>query len=118
MKTNHQSSTSTMILSQIRYLVGLHLAGKGFPPSVIAPTLNILRLIEEELIAVGYDFVNPELEKEDERLSQAIVKMGFLDEDEEIVEFEVTEAKTWKTSPPTESLFDKQDDDLSFLDED
>jgi hypothetical protein len=74
-----------MILSQIRYLIGIHLGNKGFPPSIIAPVLNILRLMDEEHIAIGFDFQNPEIEKEVERLSQAIVMWNHQPDESDII---------------------------------
>ncbi len=69
-----------MILTSIKYLIGLELGQKGYPPSVVAPVINLLRLMEEELVAVGFDFTNPEIEKEEDRLRQAIVRFEGSDD--------------------------------------
>lgn len=73
-----------MILSDIRLLVGIHVGQKGFPPSIIAPVINILSLLDEELVSSAF-VPSPQLEKEAERLKNAIVVMNYdpSDEDED-----------------------------------
>lgn len=65
-----------MILSDIRLLVGIHLGEKGMPPNVIAPTLNILSLLDEELTLSGFQ-MSQTIEKEVDRLKNAIILMNY-----------------------------------------
>jgi len=97
------------ILSPLRYLIGVHLSQKGFTPSITVPVNNILRLIDEELIGVGYDFINPAISREVERLEDAIlgVERGI---------DEISDLPLPLDSPVLEDIF--PEDPLSFLDQD
>jgi hypothetical protein len=83
------------MLNEIRFLVGTHLGLKGLPPSIIAPVLNILGLLDGELRMSGF-ILSPEIDSEVKRLQFAIVTMNsdetededqndddFLNEDED-----------------------------------
>lgn len=74
-----------MILSDIRFLVGIHLGQKGLPPSIIAPTLNILNQLDHELSVIGFEY-SPELLKEFERLKNAIILQNHssVDDDDDL----------------------------------
>jgi hypothetical protein len=63
------------IFSSIRLLIGLDLAQKGLSSDIISPILNILKLADEEMTMVGYDFENPEIMVELEKLESAITEM-------------------------------------------
>jgi hypothetical protein len=65
-----------MILSDIRLLVGIHLGDKGLSPSIIAPALNILTFLDEELTLSGFQVSNT-IEKEVERLKNAIILRNY-----------------------------------------
>lgn len=115
-----------MILTEIKFLIGVHLGEKGFPPAIVAPVLNTLSLIEEELIAVGYDFSNPEIEKEIDRLRMAIVKWNWANDEviftetPQIIEQSVLLEQALNLKPATlPSLFTnkKEDDSLAWLDD-
>ena len=72
-----------MFLSDIRFLVGTHLSLKGLPPTIIAPVINILTGLDQELMIAGFD-VSPELEEEINRLKKAIILYNHpVDEDED-----------------------------------
>ena len=89
-----------MVLNDIRYLVGVHLAEKGLPPTVIAPVINILNLLDNHLTTCGIN-MTPEILKEADRLNFAIVLMNNDDdEDEDDIEEE-----------NDDDLFDDDDDD-------
>lgn len=60
------------VLASIRYLITLDLKLKGLDASIIEPVNSILSLIDEELVDVGYDFINPQIEVEIDRLEGAI----------------------------------------------
>jgi hypothetical protein len=101
-----------MILSDIRYIVGIHLGEKGLPPSVIAPVINILNLVDQELSVAGFE-LGPEVEKELERLKNSIVLWNFDGKDEEdSIDFEDEVNKVLKSDVDA-----SDDDDLSFLDD-
>jgi len=105
-----------MILTEIKYLIGVHLGEKGLPPAIIAPVLNVLTLIDEEIVTVGLDFSNPEIAIELMRLRQAIVKWNYA-EDEPLVPIEEAMSLTPFALP---KLFEKKlekEDELSWLDE-
>jgi len=65
-----------MFLSEIRLLVGVHLGEKGLPPSIIAPVNNLLLLLDEELTLSGFT-VSATVEKEMERLKNAVILMNY-----------------------------------------
>lgn len=69
-------------LSDIRMLIGFQIGTKGLPPTIIAPILNILTLLDSHLITIGLD-MPLEIEKETLRLQQAIILMNHEDEEDE-----------------------------------
>lgn len=106
-----------MILSDIRLLVGVHLGEKGLPPTVIAPTLNILSLLDEELTLSGFT-VSTTIEKEMERLKNAITLMNYDatedDEDDPLDDpFEDIEEEDEEEEDDLalDELFEDEDDD-------
>lgn len=106
-----------MILTSIKYLVGVHVGQKGFPPTVVAPLLNLLALIENELVAVGYDFSDPQIAKEEERLRQAVVRWEGSDELESFEEVAPAEFIPLPTEIIPGLNDDDDDDELAFLDD-
>ncbi len=105
-----------MILDEIRFLVGIHLADKGLPPTVIAPVINIMNILDSQLSQMAFEPL-PELETEMKRLSQAIIlmnasKVSFLtkgedDLDDDDVDFDLDDDE------------DDNDEDIFFtVDED
>ncbi len=96
-----------MILSDIRYLVGVHLGNKGLPPTIIAPTINILSLLDEELSLSGFT-LSSTLEKEIERLKQAIILLNYDPSDEDDIEEDLA----------IEEMLDDEDEDVDSDDED
>lgn len=99
-----------MILSDIRYLVGIHVAEKGLPPTVVAPMLNILNLLDTHLSTIGIS-IPPEVLKEAERLNHAIVLLNT-DDDEEFDDddFDI-EDEVEDDDDGTEDEFDDDDFD-------
>lgn len=79
-----------MILGDIRYLVGVHLAQKGLPPTIMAPVMNILNLMDTHLSQSAVS-MTPEILKEADRLNHAMVlwnqaEFSGDDDDDEDVE--------------------------------
>jgi len=104
-----------MILGDIRYLVGIHLGEKGLPPTVIAPTINILSLLDEELTVSGFSVSNT-LEKEIERLKSAIILMNYDPADDSEVDAMDDISIEDQLSEDTED--DDDEDDIDFGDDD
>lgn len=104
----------SMILADIRYLVGVHLGEKGLPPTVIAPVNNILSLLDEELSLCGFTVSNT-IEKEIERLRNAIVLLNYdpsQDDDDSIEEDLAIEDML-----EDEEEDEEEDDDIDFGDD-
>lgn len=102
-----------MILSEIRYLVGVHLGQKGLPPTVIAPVNNILSLLDEELTLSGF-VVSNTIEKEVERLKNSIITMNYdpsEDEDETLDDLSIEDTLE-------DDDDDEDEDDIDFGDDD
>jgi hypothetical protein len=107
-----------MFLSEIRLLVGVHLGQKGLPPSIIAPVNNLLLLLDEELTLSGFT-VSATVEKEMERLKNAVILMNYdptreEDDIEEELDLEDTiekmEEEDDEDDPLGEDLFGDDDD--------
>jgi len=103
-----------MILSEIRYLVGVHLGQKGLPPTVIAPVNNILSLLDEELTLSGFTVSNT-IEKEIERLKNSIITMNYDPSDEED---STLDDLAIEDTLEEDDEDDEDDDDIDFGDDD
>jgi hypothetical protein len=99
-----------MILSDIRLLVGVHLGEKGLPPTVLAPVINIMSLLDEELTSFGF-IPSPQLEKEAERLKNSIITMNYNPRDDD--EDDISDDLALDDMMADED--EDEDDDDSFL---
>lgn len=63
------------ILSELRWVVGIHVAQKGLPPAIIAPCINILNELDKDLTITGYD-VGIEVNKQIQRLKESIIMLN------------------------------------------
>lgn len=106
-----------MLLSDIRFLVGTHLSLKGLPPTIIAPVINILTGLDQELMVMGFD-VSPELMEEVSRLKKAIILYNHPDTDEEDEDQAIQEEIDLLLSPDVAVSDDEDDDFLLNDDED
>lgn len=100
-----------MFLSDIRYLVGLHLGEKGLAPKIIAPVINILNELDKELSITGWT-LSPELNKEIDRLHNAIVLMNYKPEPLSIEDTDLEEEIETILSPRTIEIIEDNDDNL------
>ena len=101
-----------MILNDIRYLVGIHLAEKGLPPTVIAPVLNILNMVDTHIVTIGLN-MPLEIQKEADRLNYAIVLLNQEEDDAEDSEIE----EMYEEEPVVEDD-EEEDEDYDFDDDD
>lgn len=106
-----------MILRDIRYLVGIHLADKGLDPTILAPVLNILNIIDTHLSTIGIT-IPPEIAKEADRLNYAIVLMNQEEEDEDEELGEVDEEEDDEDEDSEEEEEDDNFIDPLYIDED
>lgn len=115
------------MLRDIRFIIGIDAGQKGLPPTIIAPLLNLLELMDNDLASCGFDFVNPLIEKEYQRLKQAVVLWNSPDLPEELPELPALPAPQNDGAQvflsavdpiPEPSVEVQYNSDTSFLDED
>lgn len=104
-----------MLLSDIRFLVGTHLSLKGLPPTIIAPVINILTGLDQELMVMGFD-VSPELMEEVSRLKKAIILYNHPEVDEE--EDQAIQDEIDLVLAPDVFISEEEDDDEFLLNSD
>lgn len=94
---------------------------KGLPPTIVAPVINILNIVDQEITLSGMDF-SKELEEELLRLKNSIVLMNYnpaddKDEDDVITSIELEE-ELGDNSTSDLNIYrpnDEDDEDLSWL---
>lgn len=104
------------MLDSIRLVIGIDLGQKGLPPKIIAPILNMLQLMDQEMKELGTDFCNPEIYKEHQRLKEAIIKSGFgeiIPDEQEVEEVEPEVEGVFNAMQITD---EDEEDPLAFLD--
>jgi hypothetical protein len=106
------------IISEIKAIIGVELHLKGIGSDIIKPVQRLLTLIDEDLITMGVDFVNPLIEVEYQKLLDAIAG------EEEEIGMIVLANQVSGTKEIILGLTDQDDDDdddyddTAFLDED